>query len=116
MPTRPLDLHLVFRDLDRNLENATFLVHVEDASEADAPARWLSTQRFTGVSVTREDPLIHLALDLPDLARTRASSIRVHVITDGDPAIRPGHFINTTEARVPDAKTETVRIELSQVL
>ena len=115
MPERHLRLELAFRGLDRDLSNVVAVIHVEDAAEADAPARSLAVERFPGISVNRLEATVTIVVALPDLAEARMPLIRVHVDTDGAGAIRPGHFLNPTATPVPAPSVHTCRIELVRV-
>ena len=89
-------LRIHFDGLIADLANADIIIHIEDVSEADAPARELARHNRRLSVVRHNDPVVVLELERPVAAPGSQVAVRIHVDRDGDGAISVGDFINTT--------------------
>ena len=77
-------------------ERAVVHAYLEDATEADAPARVVAEQHTAvGPRSAGSPATIPFALNGPPLDGSRAHYVRVHVDVSGTGSVRKGDFVST---------------------
>jgi hypothetical protein len=107
-------VELAFDDLPDDIEGAIADMHVEDQSEADAPAPRLFSGRAGPFTIRRSQPTIVAEVDLsvPEATQGLALIVRVRGRTRGG---QPVEFLTTTTTALPADPRKPVRAVLSRI-
>jgi hypothetical protein len=110
-----MKVELAFDDVPDDIEGAIADIHVEDQSEADAPAPRLFSGRVGPFAIQRLQPTVTMDVELtvPAGGRELALVVRVRAHTQGN---QPIEFLNTTTTPLPKEPSPLVRVMLSRVM
>lgn len=91
-------IELVFAEVPRGLMGAVAEIKIQDAAEADAPARTFAFQRIEGFSIDSLVP-IETSLEAPEGERNLSIFVKVTAVDESRVAIT---FLSTTTTPMPE--------------
>ena len=105
---------LTFEDVPEDIDGAIADIRVEDASEADAPALQLSSQRIESITIRHAQPMVTVDVDLmlPIAEHELSLFVRVEAQTGSKQIIK---FINTTTTPLSGDPNEFVKVLLERI-
>ena len=110
-----MKVELAFDDVPGDIEDARADIHVEDQSEADAPAPQLFSRHVGPFAIRRSQPIVTMDVDFTIPAGDYEPSLIVRVKASTQDH-QPIEFLNTTATPLPKEPSRSVRVVLSRIM